>query len=127
MDIAIINNNDKTDNEIKNIIRTIEKEMTTGLNKLQVDGTTSKGSRFRKAVFEYVSTDAKNKNNKLIVEINSFANPFPFKRLVIKSFMLDFLTQTGNEKYIEQYSLEPFEMNVLNKEQTLLKKMVLLI
>ena len=127
VDIAIINNNGKTGNEIKNIIRTIEKEITTDLTELQMDGVTSKGSRFRKSVFEYESTDKSNQNNKLIVEVNSFANPFPFQRLTIQSFVFDFLMQTGNEKYIEQYNLQSFEVNVLSKEQTLLEKMVSLI
>lgn len=127
VDIAIINNNGKTGNEIKNIIRTIEKEITSDLTELQIDGVTSKGSRFRKSVFEYVSTDKSNQNNKLIVEVNLFANPFPFQRLTIQSFVFDFLMQTGNEKYIEQYNLQSFEVNVLNKEQSLLEKMVSLI
>lgn len=127
VDIALINNNAKTGNEIKSIIRSIEKEMTKDLSELQVAGVTSKGSRFRKSVFEYESTNAKNQSNKLIVEVNSFANPFPFKRLLIKSLMFDFLTQSNNEKYIEQFNLEPFEVNVLNKEQTLMEKTVSLI
>lgn len=127
VDIAIINDKGKTGNEIKTIIRTIEKEITHDLKELQMDGVTSKGSRFRKSVFEYVTTDKSNKNNKLIVEINSFANPFPFQRLTLKSFVFDFLQQSGNEKYIEQYDLQPFEVNVLSKEQTLLEKMVSLI
>ena len=92
VDIAVINDNAKAGNEIKNIIRTIEKEMTINLSELQIDGVTRKGSRFRKSVFEYMSTDAKNKNNKLIVEINSFANPFPYQQLYVKSFLFDFLT-----------------------------------
>jgi len=127
IDIAVINNNEKSGNEIKNIIRGIEKEMTKNLNELQIDGITSKGSRFRKSVFEYVSTDAKNKNNKLIVEVNSFANPFPFKQLSIKSLLFDFLIQTGNQKFIDQYNLMPFSVNVLNLEQTLLEKIASLI
>lgn len=127
VDIAIINEKGKTGNEIKTIIRTIEKEITPDLTELQIDGVTSKGSRFRRSVFEYVSTDKRNQNNKLIVEINSFANPFPYQRLTIKSFVSDFLMQTENEKYIQQYDLQPFEVNVLNKEQTLLEKTVSLI
>ena len=127
VDIAIINDKEKTGNEIKNIIRNIEKEITTDLNELQMDGVTSKGSRFRKSVFEYVSIDKGNANNKLIVEINSFANPFPFQKLSIQSMVFDFLMKTGNEKYIEQYSLRPFEVNVLSKEQTLIEKLVSLI
>lgn len=127
IDIAIINNNGKTGNEIKTIIRTIEKEITIDLKELQVDGVTSKGSRFRKSVFEYVSSEKGNANNKLIVEVNSFANPFPYQRLIIQSMVFDFLKQTNNEKYIEQYNLQPFELNVLSKEQTLLEKLVSLI
>ena len=127
VDIAIISDNAKTGNEIKTIIRTIEKEITTDLAEIQMEGVTSKGSRFRKSVFEYVSTDKGNTNNKLIVEINSFANPFPFQRLTIQSMVYDFLIQTGNGKYIDQFNLHPCEVNILNKEQTLLEKLVSLI
>jgi predicted nucleotidyltransferase component of viral defense system len=127
VDFAIVNDKGKTGNEIKTIIRTIEKEITSDLTEVQMDGVTSKGSRFRKSVFEYVTTEKGNTNNKLIVEINSFANPFPYQRLTIQSMVFDFLMQTSNEKYIEQYNLQSFEVNVLSKEQTLLEKMVSLI
>jgi len=127
VDIAIINDNGKNGNEVRTMIRTIEKAITADLSELQMDGVTSKGSRFRKSVFEYVSTDKSNLNNKLIVEINSFANPFPYQRLTIKSFAFDFLMQSGNENYIEKYDLQSFEVNVLSKEQTLLEKTVSLI
>lgn len=127
VDIAIINDNTKSGNEIKTIIRTIEKEITPDLTELQMDGVTSKGSRFRKSVFEYEAIEKSNQSNRLIVEINSFANPFPFQRLPIQSMVFDFFMQTGNEKYIEQCNLEPFKVNVLSKEQTLLEKMVSLI
>jgi predicted nucleotidyltransferase component of viral defense system len=127
VDIAIINDKGKTGNEIKTIIRTIENEITSDLKELQMDGVTSKGSKFRKSVFEYVSTEKGNANNKLIVEINLFANPFPYQRLTIQSMVFDFLMQTSNEKYIEQYNLQSLEVNVLSKEQTLLEKMVSLI
>lgn len=127
VDIAIINDNNKTGNEIKTIIRTIEKEITDDLKELQMDSVTSKGSRFRKSVFEYVTIEKSSSNNKLIIEINSFANPFTYQRLTIQSMMFDFLLRTNNEKYIEHYNLQSFEMNVLSKEQTLLEKMVSLI
>lgn len=127
IDIAIINNKDKSGNEIKSIIRAIEKVITTDLKEVKIDGVTSKGSRFRKSVFEYVTTEKNDANNKLIVEINSFANPFPFQKLTIKSMVFDFLMQTKNEKYIDEYKLQPFRVNVLSKEQTLLEKTVSLI
>jgi hypothetical protein len=86
-----------------------------------MDGVTIKGSRFRKSVFEYVTTEKGNSNNKLIVEINSFDNPFPYQRLTIQSMVFDFLMQKSNGKYIELYNLQSFEVNVLSKEQTLLE------
>jgi predicted nucleotidyltransferase component of viral defense system len=127
VDIAIINDTGKTGNEIKTIIRTIEKEITPDLTEVQMDGVTSKGSRFRKSVFEYTSSEKGNYNNKLIVEINSFANPFPHQPLTIKSMVYDFLFQTNNEKYIDEFNLQPFVVNVLSKQQTLMEKLVSLI
>ena len=127
VDIAVINASDKSGNEIRNMIRAVEKEITTELNEVNLEGITSKGSRFRKSIFEYPSIDSKYKNNRLIVEINSFANPFPHQQCTIKSFIYDFLEATNNSKYIEQYKLQPFTINVLKKEQTLLEKIVSLI
>jgi predicted nucleotidyltransferase component of viral defense system len=127
IDIAIINDQTKTGNEIKNLIRTIEKEITPHLTEVLMDGVTSKGSKFRKSIFEYITTEKNNANHKLIVEINAFSNPFPYQRLSIQSMVFDFLMQTGNEKYVEKYQLQPFELNILSKEQTLLEKLISLI
>jgi hypothetical protein len=127
VDIAIINAAEKSGNVVRNIIRTVEKEITSELTEVNLEGVTSKGSRFRKSVFEYPSIDTKYRNNRLIVEINSFANPFPYQQCTIKSFTYDFLKATDNEKYIEQYALQPFIVNVLKKEQTLMEKLVSLI
>lgn len=127
VDIAIIDGENKSGNEIKTIIGAVEKEMTVGLKERQVEGVSSKGSRFRKSIFEYASVDFQNSSNTLIVDINSFANPFPFQSLTIKSFIYDFLIQTDNENIVAQYSLQSFEVNVLNKEQTLMEKLTSLI
>lgn len=127
VDLAIINNQHRSGNEVKTIIRNLEKAITRDLNEMPAESITSKGSQFRKSLFTYNTTEKTNTNNKLIVEINSFANPFPFQPRLISSFIFDFLKQTGNETYITLHKLQPFEVNVLNKEQTLLEKMASLI
>jgi predicted nucleotidyltransferase component of viral defense system len=127
VDLAIINDNAKNGTEIKKIIRTIEKEITSDLKELYIDGLTSKGSRFRKSAYEFITTEKDNKNNKLIVEINSFANPFPYQKQMIRSMVFDFLKQNAHENYIEEYNLQPFEVNVLSREQTVLEKMLSLV
>ena len=127
VDIAIIEAGQRPGNVVKNIIRTVEKEITSELKEVKMEGVTSKGSRFRKSVFEYPALNKQYHNNRLIVEINSFANPFPFQQCRIKSFVYEFLKETSNLKYIEDYELQPFTVNVLKKEQTLLEKLVSLI
>ncbi len=127
VDLAIVNERGVKGNQIKTLIRNIEKEITAELTEKTVEGVSSKGSRFRKSVFEYTAIERENSNNKLILEINSFANPFPHETLVIHSLVHDFLLQTDNHDYIDKFELQPFEINVLNKEQTLLEKMVSLI
>lgn len=127
VDLAVVNKGDKSGNEIKTIIRNVEKAISGELKEVPTKGITSKGSRFRKSVFKYSTTEKDNADNKLIIEINSFANPFPFQKLTIKSMVFDFLTQSGYERYISLNNLQPFEINVLYKEQTLIEKLVSLI
>lgn len=127
VDIAIINQDVKSGNKIKTIIRKIEKEIAIDLQETSDINNSSKGSKFRKALFEYKSIDNANMDNKLILEINAFANPYLFQQRTIKSFVFDFLSETANESLISTYQLQPFVLNVLNLEQTLIEKMVSLI
>ena len=127
VDLAIVNTTHKTGNEIKKIIRHLEKEITGELTEFQEEGITSKGSRYRKSLFRYPSIQQNDPNNRLIVEVNSFANPIPFQKRLIQSMLFDFLNQTNNRSFIDAYQLHPFEINIQNKEQTLLEKLVSLI
>lgn len=127
VDLAIIDDGNKSGNEIKTIIRTLEKEITSSLTERPTSGVTSKGSRFRKSVFEYPTLENSNSANTIIVEINSFANPFPYEKLSISSMVHDFLIASGNSDYIDRFGLQSFDVNVLSKEQTLLEKLVSLI
>ena len=127
IDIAILDYNIKTANQKKSLIRSVEKTMTNGLTELSMEGVSSKGSRFRKSVFEYPYSENSAAGNKLILEINSFANPYPFERLAINTFIYDFLSRTGKHSLINEYGLHHFELKVLSKEQTLIEKLASLI
>ena len=127
VDIAVINENGKTNNAIKTLIRSVEKDITHGLGEINIEGVTSKGSQFRKSLFEYETILIRNEANKLIVEVNAFANPFPFKQLSITSFIHDFLYDLKESEYIEKFQLQPFLINVLSMEQTLQEKLASLI
>ncbi len=129
VDLALCHTEQQSGNNIKTIIRSIEKDITKGFTEILKDGVTSKGSRFRKSVYGYNSLISKNSaaQSSIVVEINSFVNPYPFIQLEIESFIAKFLRESGQADAILQYGLTPFSANVLDKRQTLIEKLVSLV
>jgi len=130
IDIAMINEN-LSGNALKTKIRTVEKDISIGLTELKEPEITSKGSMYRKSVFQYPSVLnsrlSGNVPKRIIIEINSFANPYPYIKQEITSFIADFLSETNRQDTIEQYNLQPFSLNVLDKRRTMIEKLVSLI
>jgi hypothetical protein len=132
IDIAVINSSSFTGNQLKTLIRKVAKNMTAGLQEVYVDGITSKGSNFYKTVYAYPNVLGQSpksavSSGNLLVEINTFANPYPFETKQIKSFITDFLEQTNNQHLISEYNINPFSINVLDKRRTMIEKLVSLI
>lgn len=129
IDVAISGAWTLSGNQLKNLIRRTAKNMTAGLEELVIPGQTSKGSHYYKAFYVYPkAVDASQvgaiKAGQLLVEINSFANPYPYERLMMTCFLADFLQASGNSQLAEDFGLVPFEVNVLDKRRTLTEKLV---
>ncbi len=131
IDIAVIITPDMTGNQVKTLIRTVEKEIARDLKEYNVEGVTSKGFRFRKAVYEYPEIHMLDADswfsNSLIVEINSFANPKPYLKVNIQSMVGEYLQNNNQLSLVKKYGLDSFSLNVLDKKQTLIEKLVSLI
>jgi predicted nucleotidyltransferase component of viral defense system len=132
IDIAVIDADSFTGNQLKMLIKRIAKDMSAGLEEKVIEGVTSKGSRFYKAIYLYpnlIGQDTKTavKTGQLLIEINTYANPYPFVKQEITSFIGDFLQMANQNKYIEEYGLQPFTLNVLDKRRTMLEKLVSLL
>lgn len=132
IDIAISEAWTLSGNQLKMLIKRTAKSMTEGLQEMEMLGFTSKGSHYYKAYYSYpraINTLQVGaiKAGQLLVEINSFANPYPFQKCRLQSFLTEFLQKTGNEKLIEEYDMQPFEVNVLDRRRTLTEKLVSLI
>ncbi|MDL2227559.1 nucleotidyl transferase AbiEii/AbiGii toxin family protein [Odoribacter sp. OttesenSCG-928-L07] len=130
IDIALLDEK-LTGNALKTKIRKIEKAITADLTEIEEAGVTRKGSVYRKSLFQYpsdVNTHfVTNIKKRIIVEINSFANPYPFVKQEIISFITEFLTATNQTEAIQEYGLQQFELNILDKRRTMLEKLVSLI
>ena len=129
IDIAIAEAWTLNGNQLKNLIRKTAKDMTTGLSEVNIPGSTSKGSHYYKAFYTYprevelIQVGAV-KAGQLLIEINSFANPYPSERRTLQSFLTVFFMQTNNLALIEEYGMQPFSVPVLDKRRTLTEKLV---
>lgn len=131
VDLAILKSEDQTETQVRNLIRKIEKELVVGFNEVYLNGITSKQTRYRKTAYDYqrlvdpVSTSGI--QELLILEINSFANPVPFRKMPVSSLIDLFLSDTSQTETIEKYGLQAFELNVLVPESTFIEKILSLI
>jgi len=131
IDLALVPNEDLSNNQIKKLITNIQKTVAGDLPEIEIVGLTSKGSKFRKTVhaYERVTNDDNygQASDKILIEVNSFANPSPYNRQVISSYIGEFLKNKGLNEDIEKFGLEEFEINVLDIRRTFVEKVLGLI
>lgn len=128
VDVAISEAWTLSGNQLKNLIRKLSKAMSNELTEIPKP-TTNKGSRYHKAYYAYPCIYNKNpavsiNSGELLIEINSFANPYPRDTQRISCFIYDFLYANSATDIIEEYRLEPFDVLVLDKRRTLTEKIV---
>ena len=58
----------------------------------------------------------------LIVETAIYQRAYPTRKMKADSLIYQFLTQNGFDEYVEQYDLQPFELNVQTAERTMIDK-----
>ena len=129
VDVAIADAWTLSGNQLKSLIRQTAHRMTEGLEEMVIPGKTSKGSHYHKAYYRY--PQAMNGQSatsispgQILIEINSFANPYPCERLMMESFLTTFLRQSGNQDIIADYHMQPFAVMVLDKRRTATEKLV---
>ena len=131
IDIAVIDSDSFSGNQLKMLIKRLTKDMASDLEEIIIPNLTSKGSRFYKAIYQYPNlvglTSSTIKTGQLLIEINTYANPYPYIKQSITSFLADYLTSINRQDLIEQYELKPFSVNVLDKRRTIIEKLVSLI
>lgn len=137
IDLAIVDAASLSGNQRKTLIRQLAKSMTAGMEEIPSPGITSKGSCYYKAIYGYEGLAELDgtvsglpnpvRIGQIMVEINSFANPYPYRDCTIDSFIGVFLRGTGNSGIASQYGMDAFPMRVLDKRRTATEKLVSLI
>ncbi len=135
IDVAIVNADSLSGNQRKSLIKRLAKSATTGIEEIPTPGVTSKGSSYYKAIYGYPQLPELTapiegmplRRGQIMLEINSFANPYPYVDCKISNFIGEFLKETGNGEMVAEYGLEGFSMNVLDKRRTATEKIVSLL
>ena len=131
IDIAITRDESRKDNQTKSLISRIAHSMAAGLEEKEMPDT-RKYSKYRKVYYSYPQLEGIGgvgsiKPGLIQLEIVSFSNPYPFLGKKIGSLLRDYLIKVNQEDIIEEYGLEPFEVNVLDIKRTATEKVVSLI
>ena len=128
IDIAVIDADSFSGNQLKKFIKRLAKDMAADLEELVVPNVTSKGSRFYKAIYQYPNlvglTSSAVKAGRILIEVNTYANPYPYTNQDVSSFLTEYLLTIGRIDLIELYDLKPFSINVLDKRRTIVEKLV---
>lgn len=129
IDVAIADAHLMSGNQLKNTIRRTAHSMTDGLVEVVKPNYTSKGSHYHKAYYAYptisdVPTTSAVRSGELLLEINSFANPYPWEMRTIRCFITEFLLLSGNDVFVEQFDMADIEVPVLDCRRTLTEKLV---
>lgn len=132
VDFAVISDG-LSQSQLKQLIVRISKDTTTDFAEKEVDGGTIKKGRYRKTYHEYDSVIAQRNSrynflgNHVVVEINTYGNPFPHAEKHISTFIADMMRQRGLDKVISDMDMETFVLNVLDKRRTLCEKVASLL
>ena len=133
IDVAVVNANQFSQNQLKRLIHRSAHVMSEGLQEVVGDPITRKTSAYYKQLYIFptsvnLSGVLPIREGQILLEINSFGNPYPYMEKQLMSFIAEFLqTQEQFHYLIEEYCLQPFTINVLDKRRTMLEKTVSLL
>ena len=123
IDLAVVTQGESA-NQIKQLIKKIEKALLDENFQEVEDLLTSKGSSFRKTVHSYPAShkgDFGHAREHIVIELNSFAKPHPYHPRDLSAYLNDFLEVNAPEMIVA-YGLEPFAVNVLDYRRTFCEK-----
>lgn len=132
VDLAIIGDG-LSNNQQKKLVFYLGRDTTIDLEETEDFGKPIKNSRFRKTYHSYPSViDSTDSSldflgNHVIVEINTYGNPYPFVRQSVKPFITEMMEKRQLNDLIAHLDMAPFELNVLDKRRTMCEKVVSLL
>lgn len=132
VDIAVLSDS-LSQNQLKKVVNHVGRDIVADFGEVADSEDTIRNSRFRRTYHRYKSVINTKANehpflkNQIIVEINTYGNPYPYVKKSAISYICENLLQRGEEKTIEELDMAPITLNVLDFRMTLCEKIVSLL
>lgn len=131
IDLAVNNDNDLTNSQIKKIIKNVEKCMCSDFDEDTESPSNVKSGAYRNVEYRYKTAfdvgGLREMNPSIKIETVTFMSPNPYEKKQVKSMICEYLMETNRYDVVETYELEPFEINVLSIKRTVIDKIVSLV
>lgn len=118
-------------NQINRKIKQVHNAASQHLTRIDGHPNQSKGSTFRRTMHHYPQVGVQTADDQvapeLMIEVNSFTTPSPYKEMPIQSMIADVLIDNGLNELVAQFNLEPFMLNILGVERTLVEKVLAIV
>jgi len=130
IDLVVLRNESETGNQLKTKIKKISKCVSNVLPEIEIDGITNKVGMIRKTAHNYprVFTGHFGQvRDIIIVESTWLGNFEPYITSNVNSFIYEMMLQNNQQKLIDEYEMNPFEVLALNPKRTLCEKIMSLV
>ncbi len=130
IDLVMLRNDSITNNQLKAKIKKLSNLVAETLPETKVEGITNKMGMIRKTAHSYQKSFEGRfgqVRDIIIVEFTWLGSFEPYSTATISSFIAEMMYETNQDALIEEYKLNPFEVQVVSMERTLCEKIMSLV
>jgi len=130
IDLVILRNPEETGNQLKKKLKTISKCVEQVIPEIKIEGITNKKGMIRKTAHSYekqFSGKFGQIRNFIVIESSWLGNYEPYEKGMVSSMIYEIMKETGQQKLINEYEMNPFEVNALSPKRTFCEKIMSLV
>lgn len=130
IDLVVKRREGETDNQLKKKIKRVGSVVLPMMPEVEVEGLTRKMGMNRKTAHSYPQIfDGRfgQIRDVIVVEATWYGYYEPYNEQSLSTYIHDMMVDKGQQEMIEEFSLQPFQVNVLHVNRTLCEKIMSLV
>ncbi|OQX81192.1 MAG: hypothetical protein B6D64_02285 [Bacteroidetes bacterium 4484_276] len=127
IDLVVLRNPNETGNQLKKKLKAISKCVEQIIPETELEGITNKKGMIRKTAHSYekqFSGKFGQIRSFIVIESSWLGNYEPYEKGTVSSMIYEMMKGTEQQKFIDEYEMNPFEVNVLSPKRTICEKIM---